>query len=458
MDYLLYNGRIITSESEKAGAIVIRGEKIGKIIPEEDFTVTDPGKDYPGCEAIDLGGKAVFAGGIDAHVHFREPGMTWKADMESESRAALAGGVTSFIDMPNTRPATVSAETLAEKIALAEGRCYANFGFHIGATNDNFDEIREILDHGKNGITKNDFGGIKVFMGSSTGNMLVDDDKTLRRIFGIKEKEILVHCEDEKTIRENLRKAEEEFGEDIPFGMHENIRSRRACILSSAKALEMAMECGTRLHLLHISTMEETEMLRAAKITGRDITGETSANYLYFCDDDYARLGSRLKCNPSIKTGNDRAALRNALKNGLIDTIGSDHAPHLLSEKQKGYLSAPSGLPSLQQSLQVLLTVAFAEDIPLTRIASVFSEKAAAIFGIKDRGRIKEGYFADLAIVDTDAMARTDEAAGKCGWSPYLGETLRGRITDVFINGRHAVRNGIVSEGPPPGRKIVFER
>lgn len=393
-------------------------------------------------------------------MHFREPGLTHKADIGTESLAAVKGGITSFIDMPNTKPATVTASALAEKLALAEGRAFANYGFHLGATNDNFQEIETILETGKDGISRKDFGGIKVFMGSSTGNMLVDDDETLRKIFGIKEKEILVHCEDEETVRENFRRAEEEFGDAIPFERHPAIRSRKACILSSIKALETAIELGTRLHLLHVSTREEAEMVRAAKLSSGNITAETSANYLWFTDQEYHRLGAMMKCNPAIKTPEDRQALRQALRDGVIDTAGSDHAPHLKEEKDRKYPVCPSGVPSIQQSLQVLLTVADEEDIPLSRIALAFSEKAADIFGIKDRGYLKEGYYADLAIVDMDAVqtVTSEGLAYKCGWSPYENETLKGVVTDVFVNGQRVVEDSVQTSMKPFGQRLVFEK
>lgn len=457
MGYILYGGKAITGEESKDASIVINDGRILKIlssgIPLEKLV-----SEYPGYEVLRLEGKSVFAGGIDAHVHFREPGMTHKADIGSESAAAVAGGVTSFIDMPNTVPATTSARSLKEKLESASGRSFANYGFHLGAANDNLQEIMEILEKGKDGITAHDFGGIKVFMGSSTGNMLVDDDSVLDSLFGIRDKEILVHCEDEKIIRENIRAAESRYGDDIPFSAHSDIRSREACIKSSAKALETAVRHGTRLHLLHISTIEELEMVREAREKDCPVTAETSANYLWFSDKDYGRLGSRIKCNPSIKTEKDRQALRKALKDGLIDTIGSDHAPHLLQEKERKYLTAPSGMPSIQQSLQVLLTVAAQENIPLTRIASVFSENAASLFGIRDRGFLKEGYCADLAVVDMNAEGpvRREDLMYKCGWSPYEGEVLKGRITDVFVNGVCLVRDGRVCSGKPAGEKLVF--
>ena len=459
MRYLLYNGKTVTGKGVKEEAVIIDSGRISGLVPGEEVT-SEFLERYREYETMDLGGRLVFAGGIDAHVHFREPGMTAKADIASESRAAVAGGVTSFIDMPNTKPATVSAKALAEKLETAAGRSYANYGFHLGATDSNFPEIKEIIENGKDGISKNDFGGIKVFMGSSTGNMLVDDDSVLDAIFGITDKEILVHCEDEGTIKRNTADAERKYGNAIPFSMHSEIRSRKACILSSAKALELAMKHLSRLHLLHISTKEEVEMVRAARLADSKITAETSANYLWFCDEGYQRLGSRMKCNPSIKSAEDRKALRKALKEGLIDTVGSDHAPHLPEEKDREYLTAPSGMPSVQQTLQVLLRIAAEDDIPLERIASVFSEKAADMFGIRDRGYIRPGYAADLVIVDSlaDVKISKNDIAYKCGWSPYEGETMKGRITDVFVNGERVVKDSVFAGGKPAGKRLVFEK
>ena len=267
--------------------------------------------------------------------------------------------------------------------------------------------------------------------------MLVDQGETLEKLFSIKSKPILVHCEDEATIKANIAKAQEKYGEDIPFTEHENIRSRSACIKSSIKALEMAMKHKTRLVLCHISTKEEVEMARAAKISNPGIIAETSCNYLWFCNEDYARLGSRVKCNPAVKTAADRQALRDALAQGLIDTIGSDHAPHLLSEKEGTYCKAPSGLPSIQQTLPVLLTIAAQEEIPLTRIASVFSENAAALYGL-NRGKIAAGYEADLVVFDysKEFQVKAEDQLSKCGWTPYEGETLKGVIEAVYINGQ----------------------
>lgn len=437
---LLENGTVVTAEKEETGTLVIEDGRIADVLLSTDEYYPEKVLNYKrqATETVDLTGLHVMAGGIDAHVHFREPGLTHKADMATESQAALAGGVTSVMDMPNTSPATISARTLKEKILLGQEKSAAGISFHIGATNDNVEEICRMITAGdpENGITPEDIAGVKVFMGSSTGNMLVDEGKTLERLFSIKEKPVLVHCEDEATIRQNLENALMAYGEDIPFREHENIRSRKACIKSSIKALELAMKHGTQLVLCHISTKEEIEMTRAAKTANPRIIAETSCNYLWFCNEDYDRLGSKVKCNPAIKTAEDRTALREALAAGLIDTIGSDHAPHLLKEKEGTYCKAPSGLPSIQQSLPVLLTIAHEEGIPLTRIASVFSEKASEIYRL-NKGKIAKGYDADLVVFDYDKTfeVKSEDQYSKCGWTPYEGAVLRGRIERVYIKG-----------------------
>ena len=439
---ILDKATIVTSEKEAIGTIVVENGRISDICysDNEDFEyrIEKIIKENPDAQVWNLEGKHIIAGGIDAHVHFREPGLTHKADMQTESQAAIAGGVTTVFDMPNTSPATISAERLRDKIQLAKGRTAGKIGFHIGATNVNASQICSLVLNGDpaTGLKAEDIAGVKVFMGSSTGNMLVDEKETLNELFSISEKPVLVHCEDEDTIKANLAAAIEKYGDDIPFTEHENIRSRRACIKSSIKALELAIKHGTKLVLCHISTKEEIEMVRAAKANNPEIIAETSCNYLWFSNEDYSRLGSRVKCNPSVKTPADRQALREALANGLIDTIGSDHAPHLLSEKEGSYVKAPSGLPSIQQSLPVLLTIAHEEEIPLTRIASVFSEKAADLYGLK-RGKIKRGYEADLVIFDNtkEFTVRNEDQLSKCGWTPYDGVTLRGVIEKVLIDG-----------------------
>lgn len=461
---LLTNATIVTGASTKKGALAIDGERIAGIWYREDSASDDSeaSRAFPNAEIIDLGGKVLMAGGIDAHVHFREPGLERKADIESESKAALLGGVTSFIDMPNTMPPTTDLEALQDKLNRACGRSWGNYGFHIGATNDNAAMIREYLAEGHG----NEFGGIKVFMGSSTGNMLVDNNETLTDLFKVKGKPVLIHSEDEGIIKANMEAAKAKFGEDIPFSKHPQIRSRKACIRSTAKALAMAIEYGTRLHVLHVSTAEEVEMIRAAKIHNPNITAETSANYLWFCDEDYETLKGKVKCNPAIKSTSDREAIRKGLAEGIIDTIGSDHAPHLLSEKVDNYLKCPSGMPSVQQSLSVLLTVAAlynegknADDealITLSRIASAFSERPAEILEIKDRGSLRIGNYADIVVIDPEQEYSVKEVAYKCGWSPYEGITLRGVIERVFLNGRQVVASGQITAESSAGKKLEF--
>ena len=301
----------------------------------------------------------------------------------------------------------------------------------MGATNSNSRKIKEYIDSGHGSL----FAGIKVFMGSSTGNMLVDETDALEELFQIKGKTILVHCEDEGIIKANLKKAKELYGDAIPFTAHPEIRSREACVRSTRKALDLAIKYGTRLHILHVSTKEEARMIREAKSLNPHITAETSANYLWFCDEDYGNMGGKLKCNPAIKTAADRQALIEALRDGTIDTTGSDHAPHLLTEKDRPYLECPSGLPTVQQSLPVVLTLALRNGIPLTRIASAFSEKPAEIFGIPNRGRLQEGYYADLVVVDPAKEYTVGKPAYKCGWTPYEGCSLKGSVDMVWING-----------------------
>ena len=440
---ILHRPTIVTSEKVETGSIVIEDAIIKDVLyadaEDYDFRMSRLLAANPEAEVRELAGKHVIAGGIDAHVHFREPGLTHKADIYTESRAALAGGVTTVFDMPNTNPPTVTAEALKDKISIAEEKSAVKTGFHIGATNSNAEMICRLVREGdaETGIRPEDIAGVKVFMGSSTGNMLVDEKSTLDMLFSIKEKPVLVHCEDEQTIKENLQAAIEKYGEEIPFEEHENIRSRKACIKSSIRALELAIKHGTRLVLCHISTKEEIEMVRAAKSNNPDIIAETSCNYLWFSNEDYTRLGSRAKCNPSVKTPADREALREALATGLIDTIGSDHAPHLPSEKDACYTKAPSGLPSIQQTLPVLLTIAAEDEIPLTRIASVFSEKASDLYRL-DRGRIAKGQKADLVVFDYEKefTVKAEDQKSKCGWTPYEGVTLKGVIEEVYINGQ----------------------
>ncbi len=429
---ILKNATMVTGNSSAIGDLGIEDGRISGVWPGGKR------QKWPAAYEIDLRGKILMAGGIDAHVHFREPGMTWKADIASESAAALLGGITSFVDMPNTTPPTVNLSTLEDKLQRASGSSLANYGFHIGATNDNIEQIQRYISLGLG--TR--FAGIKVFMGSSTGNMLVDRDSALEKVFGIHGKPILVHSEDEGIIKKNLLEASEKYGESIPFQMHPQIRSREACIKSTRKALDLAIKYGTRLHVLHVSTSEEVEMLREAKRINPFITAETSVNYLWFSDEDYARMGGMLKSNPAVKSAEDKSALIEALSDGTIDTIGSDHAPHLPEEKGRPYLTCPSGLPSVQQSLPMAVHIAMSQGIPLTRIASAFSEKPASIFGIESRGFLKKGCFADLVVIDPAGGQPFGTPAYKCGWTPYEGVKPCCRVEMVWINGIMVVKDG----------------
>ena len=445
---LFTRAQIVTGASSEQGALAIDNGRIQGVGYGENAVEKACGGPLPeGTEVIDLQGKVLMAGGIDAHVHFREPGMMQKADMASESRAALLGGITSCIDMPNTLPPTTTAEALQDKLARADGRFWTDYGFHIGATADNAASLAGIPGA----------AGIKVFMGSSTGNLLVDRPEVLETLFGINGREILVHSEDERTIRENLEKALEQFGEDIPIRFHSSIRSRRACLVSTIAALEMAIAKGTRLHLLHVSTKEEAEMIRAAKRHNPGITAETSANYLWFCEEDYDRLGSRLKCNPAVKTAADREALREAVASGVIDTIGSDHAPHLLAEKARPYLSCPSGMPTVQESFSALLTLATRTGLPLTRVAALMSENAARIFGLQNKGKLAPGYDADLLVIDPKKEWTVGKPAYKCAWTPYEGMTFTGRILQVWLRGEKVVENGETLSASPSGQPLAYK-
>ena len=452
MRYLLTDAIIVTGEKSAKGAIAIDGRKIAGVWydTDESSAAEQAGVAFPDAEVIDLGGKTVIPGVIDIHVHFREPGMTHKGDIGSESKAALLGGVTSYIDMPNTNPPTVGISQLEEKLSLAEGRSWANYGFHIGATNSNLEELQDMF------VEDRKAAAIKVFMGSSTGNMLVDDVPVLEKIFGMTDWPVLIHSEDEQIIRDNLAEARAEFGDDIPFSMHPRIRSAVACMKSTQRALEMAMRLGTRLHILHVTTKMEVKMIEVAKRYNPQITAETSANYLTFSDQDYDKYGAMIKCNPAVKSETDREALREALRDGIIDTIGSDHAPHLLEEKQRPYTTCPSGLPSIRQSLQAVLKVASEAEIPLERVVSAMSERPAEIIGIKDRGFIKKGFFADLVVLDPEADVTVEEPGYKCGWSPYTGQTLKGKIGLVFLNGKPVVKDGKLLEDSPSGARLEY--
>lgn len=456
MHLILKNAIIINPDKVKKGSLEIKGKYIENIkYEDDDFNFKD------NIESIDLDGLAIMAGGIDAHVHFREPGMTNNADINTESKAAVLGGITSFMDMPNTNPPAVSLEGVKSKYLLAQNRSFCNYGFHIGATNTNYDLLKNLPYS-----NQRDFAGIKVFLGASTGNMLVDNNSSIDNIFSIRDIEIMIHSEDQSLIEEGMKEAKAQFGENIPFLYHPYIRSRKACIKSTAKALDLAIKHMTRLHILHVTTKEEIEMIRAAKLHNPLITAETSANYLWFCDQDYEKLGGLIKCNPAIKTKEDRAALRKAILDGVIDTIGSDHAPHLLEEKQKPYISCPSGIPSIGQSLSVILTIASQDNIPLSRVSSLMSGKVAEMFKIDRRGKLTPGAYADIVVFNPNEEfivgkdTTVSSSAGiyyKCKWSPYYGTKLRGAIKAVFVNGKQISDSKGLIENKPFGEQLIFK-
>ncbi|MCC6816562.1 MAG: dihydroorotase [Saprospiraceae bacterium] len=392
------------------------------------------------ADIIEGNGLFLIPGCIDDQVHFREPGLTHKGDIYSESRAAVAGGVTSFMEMPNTIPNALTIDLLESKYSIASEHSLANYSFYMGTSNSNLDEILKI-DNKK-------VCGVKVFMGSSTGNMLVDDEHTLNQLFAKSNSLIAVHCEDEKTIKFNQLAFNEKYGNKLSSSHHPLIRSREACFKSSSYAVQLAKKHGTRLHILHISSMEELELFEnKSKLIDKRITSEACVHHLYFSDDDYNALGNLIKCNPAIKTNADRAALRKAVENGFIDVIATDHAPHTLAEKNNPYNNAPSGLPLVQHSLQVCLTIAEENKWPLTFVIDKMSHSVAECFKIKERGYIREGYFADLVLLDSSRWQIIEEGSllYKCQWSPLTNRSLKGLINKTWVNGNLVFDNSQVN-------------
>ena len=400
---------------------------------------------------IEAHGKALMPGMIDDQVHFREPGLTHKADIYTESKAALVGGITSYMDMPNTRPPAITLDALEAKYRMAATRSLANFSFYLGATNDNIDTIRSV-----NPVL---VCGIKVFMGASTGNMLVDDSRTLDAIFAHAPVLIATHCEDTPTIIENERRFREKYGEDVPIDCHPLIRSAEACLKSSSLAVELAKRHATRLHILHITTARELALLSNEALQQKRITAEVCVHHLYFDEADYADKGTLIKCNPAIKTCDDRKALIQALVDHRIDVIGTDHAPHTLQEKQHSYFRAPSGLPLVQHALPALLELYHDGVLSLELIVSKTSHTVAQCFHIKDRGFIREGYWADLILVDLNkplTVTRGD-VLHKCGWSPFEGCRFRASVHTTIVSGQLAYQEGRFNERIR-GQRLEFER
>lgn len=443
---LIHNATIINEGKSFRGELLIRDELIA--------AVGKPGqiKTNPGTVKLDASGFFVMPGVIDEHVHFREPGLTDKGDIRSESTAAAAGGITSFMDMPNTIPPAVNIETLEEKYRRGSENSLINYSFYIGATNSNLDEILR-TDPGN-------ICGIKLFMGSSTGNMLMDDIKALRELFRNAHIPLAVHCEDEKTIKNNTRIFLDKYGEEIPVRMHPLIRSRDACFISSSFAVELAREYNTRLHILHLSTADEMKLLNSELPAGeKRITAEACVHHLWFDESSYDKLGTLIKWNPAIKTRFDRESLINAIINDQIDVIATDHAPHTYTEKLKNYFGAPSGAPLVQHSLVMMFELYHRKIIPLEKIVEKMCHNPAALFRIKNRGFIREGYYADLCIVDPNRpwTVSKDNIIYRCGWSPLEGTTFRSKVRKTLVNGTIVFDDGIVNE-EYRGRRLKFDR
>lgn len=429
---LVKNARIVNEGIQQECDILLKDKLIHKI--ERDISDKE-------ARIIDLEGKVLMPGIIDDQVHFREPGLTHKADIATESKAAIAGGITSFMEQPNTQPQTTTIEKLEEKFSIAQKTSYANYSFLFGGTNDNLEELKK--------LDKKACSGVKLFLGSSTGNMLVDDEEVLEKIFRNTEMVISVHCEDELTIRENLAIYLDKYGKDIPVEYHPLIRSEEACYLSSSKAIALARKTGARLHVFHVSTGKETELFRNdIPLSQKKITSEVCIHHLWFSDEDYRSKGTLIKWNPAVKKASDREQLWKALLDDRIDVVATDHAPHLLSEKKNVYTDAPSGGPLVQHALPAMLENYHSGRISLERIVEKMCHNPAILFDIDRRGFIREGFFADMVAINTDAPWQVDQSniLYKCKWSPFEGQQFKSAITHTFVNGHLAYENGTFSE------------
>ena len=436
MKTIIRNATIVNEGRQFIGSVVIEDEMIQEVLESDDTT------QYYDLE-IDATGLYLFPGVIDDHVHFREPGMTHKADIASESRTAAAGGVTSYMEMPNTNPPTTTLNLLEEKFQIAARDSRVNYSFYFGATNDNVETL-PILDRTR-------VPGVKVFMGSSTGNMLVDRTESLYRIFATSPLLLMAHCENTGIIEANIRAFKKKYKgqNDFPVRYHSRIRSVEACYESSALAVQMAKDTGARLHIAHVSTAKELELFENKPIEEKKITAEAVIAHLMFTTEDYDTLGTRIKCNPSVKTPEDRAALREALTNGLIDVVATDHAPHLESEKLGGALRAASGMPMIQFSLVSMLELSENGILPIERIPDLMSHNPAKLFHIEKRGFIRPGYYADLVLVDPDAnwQVREGRYYTKCGWTPMDEHHYKWKVERTIVNGKTAYCNGTIVDG-----------
>jgi dihydroorotase len=406
----------------------------------------------PADQEINAEGLHLFPGCIDDQVHFREPGLTYKGDIHTESRAAVAGGITSFMEMPNTVPNALTQELLEQKYEIAKHTSPANYSFYMGASNDNIDEVLR--------TDINNVCGVKVFMGSSTGNMLVDNPKTLENIFSQSPMLVATHCEDEATIRNNLNHYKQLLGDNIPVVLHPKIRSEEACYLSSSTAVDLAKRYNTRLHILHISTEKETHLFsNAIPLSEKRITAEACIHHVWFSDKDYETKGNLIKWNPAVKTENDRDGILKAVLDGRIDVIATDHAPHTMEEKALPYLQAPSGGPLVQHALPAILEMYHQGKITLEQIAEKMAHNVAICFQIEKRGFIREGYWADITLVDLNSSWRVDKSniLYKCGWSPFEGTTFQSKIAHTIVSGNLAYSNGKLTENQN-GKRMSFVR
>lgn len=446
MKTLIKDAVIINEGQNFTGSVLINNDKIDSVIQGKlptDFNLS-------GIEVVDAAGLYLIPGVIDDQVHFREPGLTHKGEIATESRAAVAGGVTSYMEMPNTKPQAVTQELLEEKYNRAAEVSAANYSFFMGATNDNLDEVLK-TDPSK-------VCGIKVFMGSSTGNMLVDDEKTLSEIFKNAPTLVATHCEDEQTIFENSEKARQRYGENVPISRHAHIRSDEACYKSSSKAVELAAKFGTRLHVLHLSSALEMRLFEKGKLTDKNITAEVCVHHLWFNEKDYIKHGTRIKWNPSVKCPSDQAALWEALLDDRLDVIATDHAPHTLEEKNNSYFKAPSGGPLVQHSLVAMLEKAKEGKISIEKVIQKMCHAPADLFRIDRRGYIREGYFADLVLVDPNKSwtVAPENILYKCGWSPFEGQEFSHQVVTTFVNGQAAFENGAINKNIK-GKRLTFE-
>jgi len=442
---LIKNAKIVNEGAIFEGDVLIENEFIVEIADFISVKSSD-------CKIIDAEGNFLIPGAIDDQVHFREPGLTHKGDIESESRAAVAGGITSFIEQPNTIPNALTQEILEEKYQIAENNSFANYSFMMGASNDNLAEVLK--------TNPKNVAGIKIFLGSSTGNMLVDNDDVLERIFSSTPLLIAVHCEDETTIKNNLEKFKEEYGDDIPVQAHHLIRSEEACYLSSSKAIALAKKTGARLHIFHLSTAKEMDLFtNKIPLEQKKITAEVCIHHLWFTNSDYDTKGNLIKWNPAVKTENDRNALWEALLDDRIDVIATDHAPHTLEEKQQSYLKAPSGGPLVQHAVVAMFEAYLQGKISVEKIVQKMAHNPAILFKIEKRGFVKVGYYADLAIVNSGLpwTVNKDNIFAKCGWSPFEDFTFRSRITHTFVNGELVYHNFKVKD-IRRGKRLLFDR